>query len=281
VTLLLDLPDRLREYGVEHIVELAGWRTRGYRLSSGVQLSVVPGRWITLRHWTAGGSGHAPSLGIVTNGRSDLPGPLAQVLQARGGGPGGKDIVYVIAAGVANHGGSGVWNGNTSANYYGTGNEIEWSGPGESFSAMRIDISERVAAALLSYDPQASGQNACEHREYAPSRKIDTNLDGNVFRQRVSGLLVPANHEPEPEPESIEEDDDMPKMYRKQGSTGLDKDVVRIVAGPEVISLTGASNAQVNAAKKFCGMKTSDSPQNVPAKLFNALDVTKRPYKTK
>jgi hypothetical protein len=89
--------------------------------------------------------------------------------------------------------------------------------------------------------------------------------------------LAPA---PEPTPEPVQEEEDMPRMMRKKGSKGLDKDVVRVIAGDKVISLTGATNAQVNDAKRLCGMKTQDSPVNINARLFNTFKVTDRPFRS-
>lgn len=198
-TRLLGIPDALRAFGIEPVL-VAGWQTRG------LAFDVKP--TIHLRHWTAGSPlGKAGSLSIVTYGRSDLPGPLCQVLQERTGGP-GLDRAYVVASGRANHAGTGAWAGITSGNRYGTGNEIEWSGPGEAFSARRKESSERIAAALLSISANPKGAHACEHREYAlpEGRKVDTNLSGSEFRRNVQALLTP----PAPPPDPTEEDD-MPK----------------------------------------------------------------------
>lgn len=203
---VLELPDMLRKYGVEP-VEVAGWKTRGNEFPSRPDGA--------LRHWTAGStSGRTPSLGIVTNGRSDLPGPLAQILQSRESA-GTKDKAYVIASGKANHAGAGVWNG-ISGNYALLGNEIEWSGPGEAFSAARIDISERIMAALLDCCTGTNNNDVAEHREYATpaGRKIDTNLDGNVMRRRMA-VLRSGTPSPSPTPG----DDDMQNILL-QGSDG-------------------------------------------------------------
>src|SRR5262245_58324550 len=53
----------------------------------------------SVNHHTASGPAppDAPSLGIVVNGRPDLPGPLCNVLQSY------SDKAIVVAAGVANH----------------------------------------------------------------------------------------------------------------------------------------------------------------------------------
>jgi hypothetical protein len=177
-----DLPDALRDQGVEPVL-VAGYLTRG------VPFAEVPR--ISLEHWTAGpATGRAPSLQTVTNGRSDLPGPLCAVLQERTGGP-GLDRAYVVATGVANHAGEGVWAGITSGNRRGLGNEVEWSGPGEDFPGNRYETSVRILAAFQSLHPTPAGLWVCNHREYAlpRGRKIDTNLDGPSLRADVQSLL--------------------------------------------------------------------------------------------
>lgn len=179
---LLDLPDALRDQGVEPVV-LDGFQSRGLEFDGKPT--------ITLRHWTAGPStGKAPSLRTVVEGRSDLPGPLCQVLQERTGGP-RLDRAFCVASGRANHAGVGEWAGITSGNRHGTGLEIEWSGPSEAFPANRNETADRIIAALQSLSARPSGANCCDHREYAlpAGRKQDTNLDSTSMRTRVDRLL--------------------------------------------------------------------------------------------
>jgi hypothetical protein len=180
---LSSLPDALRAQGIEPVL-VAGWEARG--------LAFDAKPTITLRHWTAGPKvGKAPSLGTVTNGRSDLPGPLCQVLQERTGGA-GLDRAYVVASGRANHAGTGTWAGVNSGNRMGTGLEIEWSGdPTEDFNARRIESSVRIVTALQTLSSAPAGKWCCEHREYATpaGRKVDTNLPGDVLRTSVQARL--------------------------------------------------------------------------------------------
>lgn len=121
-----------------------------------------------INHHTAGPkTGVAPSLGVVTNGRSDLPGPLCNTLQDR------NDVAREVASGRANHGGRGSWGGVAgNSNFFGL--EVEFSGtPAEPFSARRFDIAARIeaGAALGRYDADM----VCQHSEYAQprGRKID------------------------------------------------------------------------------------------------------------
>lgn len=177
-------PSKLRARGLT-VREVAGCHTRGNEFPSRPDGA--------LRHWTAGArSGHTPSLRIVTYGRSDLPGPLCQVLQSREVDPRtGLDIVYWVASGKANHAGRGLWNG-ISGNYALLGLEIEWSGPSEQFVGVnkRLLTSELVMRGLLDCCAGDSPRDVAEHREYAlpRGRKIDTNLDGDVMRRRMAEL---------------------------------------------------------------------------------------------
>ena len=63
-----------------------------------------------------------PSLDTLIQGRSDLPGPLAQLGLGRDG------TYYVIAAGKCNHAGAGSWKGVTSGNTDFIGIEAENTG---------------------------------------------------------------------------------------------------------------------------------------------------------
>jgi hypothetical protein len=91
---MLWLADALRAEGCR-VAEQAGWSSRGR-----------PGAYApfgTLTHHTATPTSYAkpaPTLNLCINGRSDLPGPLCQVMVGYDG------ICYVIAAGRANHAGS-------------------------------------------------------------------------------------------------------------------------------------------------------------------------------
>lgn len=192
----LDLPDALRAYGVEPVL-VAGWETRGNDYPARPRGG--------LRHWTAGSpAGRTPSLGIVTSGRSDLPGPLCAVLQSREA-PGTRDKAYVVSSGKANHAGAGDWRG-LNSNYHLMGLEIEWAGPTESFPLARVDVSERIMAAFLDVCHSDDNSLVAEHHEYAlpAGRKIDTNLSGDTLRQHVAILR---SHLPTPTPLPKDDDD--------------------------------------------------------------------------
>ena len=96
------LPEVLERAGLK-VAEQPGWRTRGHG-----DMGTVRG---VMCHHTAGPkNGIMPSLGIVTNGRPELAGPLAQLCLGRDG------TYFVVAAGLASHAGAGSWQGITSGN---------------------------------------------------------------------------------------------------------------------------------------------------------------------
>jgi N-acetylmuramoyl-L-alanine amidase-like protein len=96
------LPQVLLNAGLR-VAEQRDWRNLGRG-----DISAIRG---VMCHHTAGTlSGNMPSLGIVTNGRENLPGPLAQLCLGRDG------TFFVVAAGRANHAGVGNWQGLSSGN---------------------------------------------------------------------------------------------------------------------------------------------------------------------
>lgn len=150
-----------------------------------------------VNHHTAGpATGEAPSLGIVTNGRSDLPGPLSQLVLGRSG------TFYYLASGRANHAGVGDWQGVTTGNASFLGIEAEATGR-DPWPDVQMDAYRRGVAAIL----RKLGRNAnwcCGHKEFAlpRGRKPDPNFDMVKFRAGVQRLL----DAPPPAPP---EDDDM------------------------------------------------------------------------
>lgn len=110
---LNDIATMLRAGGMT-VQEVQGWQGRNHGSLAGVRSIVC--------HHTAGkATGNAPSLGTVTNGRSDLAGPLAQLFLARDG------TVYVVSNGVAWHAGA-TFDDSTYGNSWAIGIEAENSG---------------------------------------------------------------------------------------------------------------------------------------------------------
>lgn len=151
------LADRLRDAGLA-VLEVEGWRTRGADTLHAKAF---------VRHHTAGSAtGDTPSLGIVVNGRSDLPGPLANIYLGR------DRVVYVVAAGKANHAGTpdgGSWKG-CLGNSDAYGLEIEHPGTSPLADDMHA-LAARACAAIIA--GRFGTSMVCDHKEWAPSRKID------------------------------------------------------------------------------------------------------------
>lgn len=171
------LADVLRAAGLK-VAEQPGWKTRGHGA-----MGTVKG---VLCHHTAGpASGNMPSLGVVTNGRSDLAGPLCNIALGRDG------TCYVVAAGRAYHAGAGSWHGVTAGNSELIGVEAENTGVGEPWPSVQLDAYVRLCAAILKH-VGADPIMAVAHREYCTpkGRKIDpAGIDMDAFRQQVAAVM--------------------------------------------------------------------------------------------
>lgn len=170
------LPDRLRAFGVQ-VREVPGWENRGKE--------PFQPHGVVIHHTANPNKADAPSLNLVTNGRSDLPGPLCQVLLSRSG------IAYIVAAMRANHAGAGGWKG-LSGNTSVFGIEAENDGVGEPWPAKQLEAYRRVCAAMLDGIGQTA-EMVCGHKEWAPTRKVDPRgIDMPAFRKSVHALLTNA-----------------------------------------------------------------------------------------
>ena len=180
---LLWLPAALKNAGLE-VDAVAGWEKRG---KLGMRPSVV-----VLHHTAAPMGRNAPSLNVVVHGRSDLPGPLCHVLIGRDG------TCHVIAAGVANHAGTGGWQGITG-NSRAIGIEVENVGtPAEPWTPDLVDVMVRAARACAT-EAGIPTSMVCGHKEWAPRRKIDP----HTLSMRTVRALIAATPTPS-------EEDDMP-----------------------------------------------------------------------
>ena len=176
------LPEVLGDAGLK-VAEQDGWRTRGHG-----DMGEVKG---VICHHTAGPlGGNMPSLGVVTNGRPDLSGPLAQLCLARDG------TYIIVAAGRAFHAGPGNWQGITTGNSSFIGIEAENTGlikgpKAEAWPDVQMDAYRRGVAAILKH----IGKNAimcAGHKEYAlpPGRKNDPTFSMNDFRIQVASIMA-------------------------------------------------------------------------------------------
>jgi hypothetical protein len=134
---------------------------------------------------SAAGSGDHPTLGIVTHGRSDLPGPLANFILARSG------RVIIVAAGRCNHAGTGGpfrFIGRDAGNARCVAIEAENDGLGEPWSRRQMDAYVLLNAVLLERLERDQSYTVA-HKEYT-SRKIDPNFDMKPFRSRVRRTMA-------------------------------------------------------------------------------------------
>jgi peptidoglycan hydrolase-like protein with peptidoglycan-binding domain len=176
------LPDVLLNAGLR-VAEQPGWKTRG-RGDVGTIKGVIC-------HHTAGPkTGNMPSLGVVTNGRPDLAGPLSQLCLGRDG------TFFVVAAGRCNHAGEGNWQGITTGNSSFIGIEAENTGKitgpnADPWPAIQLDAYRRGVAAIMT-KIRANAIMCCGHLEYAlpVGRKLDPTFDMNDFRRDVAAIMA-------------------------------------------------------------------------------------------
>lgn len=171
------LPEVLRGAGLI-VAEEPGWIDRGRG-----EMGTVQG--VICHHTGTVAPGNMPTLATLKAGRSDLPGPLAQLGLGRDG------TYYVIAAGRANHAGAGSWRG-LSGNSKFIGIEAENGGrPTDAWPDAQMDAYRRGVAAILR-KIGADETMCCGHKEYAPGRKPDPLFDMNAFRVQVRAIMTGA-----------------------------------------------------------------------------------------
>lgn len=175
---LIWLPDVLRNAGLK-VALVDGWQNRGRGDMGSIQ-------GVICHHTATNRDGNMPTLDLLIRGRSDLPGPLAQL------GLGKDGTFYVVAAGRANHAGPGNWRGLTSGNTNFIGIEAENSGLAANFPwpTVQMDAYRRGVAAILARIGKGP-EFCCGHKEYAlPSgRKPDPSFNMNTFRASVAAVL--------------------------------------------------------------------------------------------
>lgn len=118
--------------------------------------------------------------GMLISGRPDLAGPLCNTaLEADG-------TVWMVAAGRANHAGTGGWRG-LVGNSTVWGTEAQNAGTGQVWPQEQIDAYVRLSAALAEFFGFSS-EMVCRHAEWT-SRKIDPWgpwADGNRWEHHMS-----------------------------------------------------------------------------------------------
>jgi hypothetical protein len=228
---LTDLADYLRKHGLI-VVEHEGWRQRG------VPFPAKPDTVIC--HHTASSArapGDLPTLRLLLEGRSDLPGPLCQIALARSG------VVHLIAAGKANHAGKGAWRGQTSSAHT-LGIEAEHPGGTAVWTARQYDAYVNLCAALCRY-LEVDPDRVCGHREWAlpVGRKVDVTFDLDTFRAKVRQRLGAATPTPAPD-----EDEMTPADWAKL--TTLLDDRLRIILRAEKADGTATGHDNLRDVKR-------------------------------
>lgn len=190
-----NLPDILRKHGLK-VVEIAGWRDRG------VDGSFNPVG--VLCHHTAGhddigdpGDDLAYVKNVLVKGRADLRGPLCQLaLSAEG-------VVYIVAAGRANHAGNAKASGTVSSGNGNTlyiGIEAMNAGTGrDNWEKSQYEAYVLLSAVLSIEVTGNSSETVRAHKETSVTGKIDPagpiaylnekSFDMGKFRARVSAKM--------------------------------------------------------------------------------------------
>ena len=232
-----------------------GWRSRGRG-----EMGQIKG---IICHHTAGPrQGNMPSLGIVTNGRPDLPGPLAQLGLGRDG------TYYLIAAGRANHAGRGTWGDVQAGNTHFIGIEAENTGlPDDPWPQVQTEAYARGVAAILR-QAGATHDMCCGHREYAlpKGRKSDPTFDMDSFRSQVAGHLSGAIAPRPPIPAAD------PKERPTQRRDGEAPSITEIQAKVGA-QATGLFDAQTEAAVRAFQRSKGLTPDGIVGpKTWAAMD---------
>lgn len=161
------------------VAEVAGWQNRG-RPSP---MKTIKG--VMCHHTVGPKSGNMPSLNVLINGRSGLPGPLSQLGLGRDG------TFYIIAAGRCNHAGKGIWNGETDGNGCFIGIEAENTGS-EPWPDIQLDAYRRGVAAILTHIGATTADMCCGHKEYRlplGTKPDPHTVDMDIFRSEVKAIM--------------------------------------------------------------------------------------------
>ncbi|MEP7008487.1 MAG: N-acetylmuramoyl-L-alanine amidase [Sphingomonas bacterium] len=246
------LPNALKAAGLKVEVQ-RGWETRGLG-----DMGIVRG---VMCHHTAGpATGNMPCLGVITNGRPDLRGPLSQLGLGRDG------TYYVIAAGKAQHAGKGRWQGVTTGNTNFIGIEAENRGiAADPWPEVQMLAYRRGVAAILG-KIGVGAIMCCGHKEYALplGRKSDPSFDMVDFRAGVAALLTGVQSVPSP---AI---GDSPRPILRRGAKGaLVKEMQAMLGLPQDGIFGPNTEAKVRA---FQQAQRLSADGVVGAKSWAALD---------
>lgn len=192
------LARELRAAGLK-VVEVEGWENRGRPASTG---NFNPRGPVTTHHTgtTTSATKKMPTLQTLIKGRSDLPGPLAQVGVAYDG------TVYVIAAGRANHAGRVGKRGVAGMPYGADGNalaigdEVDTNGTQKLSAPQRNSIAKVNAVVLEHFD--RGTDYAHRHEDISGTGKWDIgNLTTPQVRSDAGAARKALTNPPAPKPE--------------------------------------------------------------------------------
>ena len=173
---MLQLPRALTKRG-GNVFLVDGWGSRG--AAGRPMANKVYG---SIQHWIVskqrGDADENQTLGLIVNGHSTLSGPLANLYLRWDG------AIGVVAAGRANHGGEGSWNG-ISGNQFWIGTEAE----GPPFTEAQMAAYPIILAAVYDVTGQHPRDWAISHQEYAPRRKVDIGPAINQIRDEAVRLV--------------------------------------------------------------------------------------------
>lgn len=176
----LDLAKAARKSGLK-VVVLPGWKRRGRPASTG---GFAP-RGVLAHHTASRDDSRRYAEWLALTGRSDLPAPLCQLALSR------KGVVYVCAAGRANHAGKAKASGPMPL---GDGNElyigIEAFNDGyEGWTAKQYNAYVRLCAALCRHYGWPA-THVRGHKETSTTGKIDPGkMDMRKFRTKIGARL--------------------------------------------------------------------------------------------
>lgn len=190
---ITNLAQVLRDAGLP-VREYPGWKTRGRPSASGGfgPVGVLCHHTATTKKWLL-----STTIRLLLNGRSDLPGPLAQVGLDR------KGVWHVLAAGRANHAGTAKASGSVAAgdgNYLYVGVEAFNDGRGEPWPEVQYNSYVRGVAAISKHVTKNSARTVRGHKETSVTGKIDPTFNMDTFRSRVSKEMAVKPNLPVPLP---------------------------------------------------------------------------------
>ncbi len=233
------LPEVLLDAGLK-VAKEPGWENRGTRDIGNIRGIICHHTGVKKK------DGNMPSLRTVRDGRSDLRGPLSQLCLGRDG------TFYVVAAGRANHAGSGKWQGEVSGNSHFIGIEAENTGRDSGllndfpWPEVQMDAYRRGCAAILNHIGQPAIM-CCGHKEFRLPLgfKKDPLFDMHVFRLDVAAIMDCAK--PPPVQIPLKDPNGRPTIRR-----GTNSSLVKKIQAKVGVNVDGAFGPRTEAAvRKF------------------------------